>query len=183
MAVAPPAIGARPDREPQVLAAGGVPAPSLPIVRLWSFAIQETAPGDRLATSPFLNGPAIIESLYLVQTDDSNAPNPTITVWYAPSLPPSGNATVNLADLGTPLFTDSVITSEVGAQFQGPVQHIPAYTFAGTNHQIVIPLRFYISLDRFQLGIRLGTQVAAKAIAGHFRILERVPPNLVPNFL
>lgn len=165
--------------------AAGPGAPQLPTVNLWPFAMQETTPGDRMATSPLLRGPGVIDQAYLVYTDDSNSPNPTIAIFYGLSLPPSGNTPVgNLADLGTPIFQNSVISSEIVGAFQSPFQHIPIYTFAGGSGRIVLPLRYYVPLEQFQVCIRFGTQGAGShALAGYLRILENVPPELLPNFL
>jgi len=146
--------------------------------------MQETTAGDRRATTPFLNGPAIIDKLYLNAQNDNTQPLPTISLFYGPSLPPSGNAVVTLAQLGTPIFTDGVLQTEAGGTFQTPIQHILKASGEAATMRIELDLRFPIFLDQFQLLIQFGTQTAGSQIlTGHFRILERVPPELMPNFL
>jgi len=118
------------------------------------------------------------------QNDNTN-PKPTISMFYGPSLVPSGNTAVgSIAQLGTPIFTDGVISTETGAVYQTPIQHITKVSGDVLTLQLVLPIRFPIALDQFQLMIQMGTQTAGSQIlTGYVRILERVPPELLPNFL
>lgn len=163
----------------------GAAAVVTPSVKLWPFAVQETTPGDRICTSGFFKGPAVVDSIFLIHTDDSNAPDPTITMWYGPTGLPTGNqAVANLSDLGTPFFTEGVVTQEVGGTFQTPLQHIPAFSFSGGTRHGVLPIRFPIYLQQFQITLRLGTQgVGSHAMAGYVRVVEGIALGDIPNFL
>lgn len=176
---------ARPDRAEPFTSLGGPTAPAVPVVRLWPFALEEVTPGDRNATSPFLNGPAVVESVFLNWQDDNTNPKPTIALFYGPSLPPSGNAVLTIAQLGTPIFTDGVISTESAGVYQTPIQHLSKFVgAAGQTGRQQYTLRFPIMLDQFQLLIRFGTQTAgSQALHGYIRVLERVPPELIANFL
>lgn len=153
-------------------------------MRLWPFALEEVTPGDRFATSPLFQGPAIIESLFVNAQDDNTAPRPTITVSYGVGLPPSGNTVLTVAQLGTMIFTDGVISTESANVYQGPVYHLSKFLGAGQTFRQPYYLRFPVYLDQFQLMVRFGTQTGGvQLFTGYIRLLERVPLEILPNFL
>lgn len=155
------------------LAAG---APPPPRVRLWPFTLFETATGDAIATSPSFLGPAVLDRLFLLWLDDNAEGRPAITLWYGASQPTSRNgATAIDLDLGSPIFADGVIQSEVASQYQGPHRHLPAQSYGNNSQHEVFPLGYAITLPRFQVSVILGTAGPGNhALDGYLRVLESV---------
>jgi hypothetical protein len=177
---------ARVDRsEPIATSTAAAATPALPNVKLWPFAMEQTSPGDRNATSPFLSGPAVIDSLFLQWDDDNTTPRPTITVNYGPALLSSGlNPGLPTAAFGTQMFTDGVITTATANTYQGTVMHLPKWAGVAGTVRLQYDLRYPINLERFQIMVRMGTQTAGPhVVVGYARILENVPPEILLNFL
>jgi hypothetical protein len=143
-------------------------------VRLWSFAAQETTGGDSLVTSPFFNGPALIEHIAIQYDDDNSTPRPTISLWYGDNQPATAaNDSSPVTVLGTQFFETPTLLSEVANQWQTPVQHLPKWHGAAGSDPTIYPLKFPITIPKFQVTIKSGTQTAGShVIQGYLRVLE-----------
>lgn len=155
-------------------AAGPAPGSMLPRVRLWSFAAQENTGGDALISSPFFNGPALVEHLAIQYDDDNSTPRPTISLWYGDNQPATAsNDSSPVTILGTGFFETPTLLSEVANQWQTPIQHLPKWHGAAGSDPTIYPLKFPITLPKFQVTIKMGTQTAGShVISGYLRVLE-----------
>ncbi len=162
-----------PAGEPEAPTGPPIP-PAVPIVRLWSFAVQQTSPGDAIASSPLFNGPALVHTLAIQYDDDNTTPRPTITLWYGESQPANAAPDPSsVVQLGTPLFETPALVNVTANSWQTPVQHLPKWHGAAGSDPTIYELRYPIRLPRFQVSVRMGTQTAGShVISGYLRILE-----------
>ncbi len=168
-------------KKKRVLAAGETEAtvaaeeaPTLPIVRLWPFAMLETFGNAALVVSPQILGPALVDFLDLTFDADNTAPRPSFGLRYSVVAPtPGNNLVLDGTTLGTSLFeTASAQIEGGGAEFQD-AQHLAKFTLDGVNARVRYTLRKIVDEARFFLNLAMGTQGAGThRAAGYVRVVE-----------